>query len=78
MFYARECKESLKLNYGFQIKVLMRLCYWVQATTCGPHATLKKYQWGFTLVHFKRLFSTWEQPFTFVSRVEKVFFIDPT
>jgi hypothetical protein len=56
-----ECKEILKLDYGFT-KVLVLLCYWVQAKTCGYNASMKKDEFGFTLVNFKRLLSPRDQP----------------
>ncbi len=72
--YVRECKKILELDYGFETKVHVLLCFWIQVKAHGLHVAMRKYEWGFTLVHFKWLLPTWEQPFTFASQVEQVFF----
>ncbi len=61
------------MDYGF-IKVLVLLFFWVQGKTCGFNAGLKKDEFGFTLVNFKRLLSPRGQPFVFLSQIKQVFF----
>jgi hypothetical protein len=48
-----ECKEILKLDYE-ATRVPILLCSWVRATTCCH----EKKEFGFTLVHFRRLLPT--------------------
>ncbi len=72
----RECKEILELDYGFETKVHVLLCFWIWARAHGLHVAMKKNEWGFTLVNFRQMFLAWEQPFTFASQVEQVFFLE--
>lgn len=53
--YVREWKEILELDYGFETKVHVFLCFWIRARAHGLHVAMKKNEWGFTLVNFKQL-----------------------
>jgi hypothetical protein len=54
------------------------MCYYAQAQTQRAHIGMKRNEFGFLLVNFKRLFPLHEQPFVFTLQVEHVFFSKST
>ena len=62
--YVGWVEEILELDYG-QFQVIVFLCNWVKAISQGPGATMKRDEYGFTLVNFNRLIPILAQTFVF-------------
>ena len=73
--YVGWIEEILELEYE-SVQVLVFLCNWVQAISNGPGATMKRDDYGFTLVNFNRLIPISAQSFVFPIQVEQVLFSD--
>ena len=73
--YVGWVEEILELDYG-RFQVIVFLCNWVKAISQGPGTTMKRDEYGFTLVNFNRLIPISAQSFVFPIQVEQVFFSD--
>jgi hypothetical protein len=56
LHYVGGCKKILEVDYGFETKVHVLLCFWIQAKAHGLHVAMRKDEWGFTLVHSSNYF----------------------
>jgi hypothetical protein len=71
--YVGWIEEILKLDYG-RFQTITLLCNWVVANYEGSYATVRRDEYGFTLVNFERLIPLSAQLFAFPMHVEQVFF----
>ena len=71
--YVGYVEEILELNYGTTC-VIVLLCNWVRANHRGAGATMKRDEYGFTLVNFNHMLPISEDSFAFPIHVEQVFF----
>jgi hypothetical protein len=68
----RGVEEILELNYGV-LKTMVLLCNWVKANYNGSKTTIKRDEYGFTLVDFTSFIPISNQSFAFTIHVEQVF-----
>jgi hypothetical protein len=73
--YVRWVEEILAVDYG-RYELVVLYCNWVMTNMVGHNATMKRYEYGFSLVNFDRLVSLSAESFTFPLHVEQVFFAD--
>jgi len=73
--YVGSVEEIIGVDYGM-FETLVLYCNWVKANMVGPHATMKRDDYGFTLVNFERLIPYSAQSFAFPLHVDQVFFVD--
>ncbi len=66
-------EKILELNYGV-LSFVVLLCNWVKVNYIGSSATVKRNEYGFTLVNFGSLISISDQSFSFPLHVDQVFF----
>jgi hypothetical protein len=67
--------EILGVDYGkFELVVLY--CSWVQANVFGARATMKRNEYGFTVIKFDRRIPYSADSFAFPIQVQQVFFVD--
>jgi hypothetical protein len=71
--YVGWVEEILELNYGV-LNTMVLLCNWVKTNYNGNRTTIKKYEYGFTLVDFTSLIPISNQFFAFTIHVEQIFF----
>lgn len=73
--YVGWVEEILELDYG-RVQAIVFLCNWVKAISNGTGPTMKKDEYGFTLINFTRLIPVSAQSFVFPIQVQQVFFSD--
>jgi hypothetical protein len=73
--YVGWVEEIIGVDYG-KFELLVLYCKWVQATWIGPRATMKKDEYGFTLVKFDRTIPYSSDSFAFPLHAQQVFFVD--
>ena len=66
-------EEILSLDYG-HFEVVVFYCNWVVANMKGDGATMKRDDYGFTIVNFDKLIPYSVQSFVFPLHIEQVFF----
>jgi hypothetical protein len=71
--YVGWVEEILSVDYGF-FEVVVLYCNWVVANIKGDGATMKRDDYGFTIVNFDRLIPFSAQSFAFPLHIEQVFF----
>lgn len=73
--YVGWVEEILAVDYG-RYELVVLYCNWVMANMVGQHATMKRDDYGFSLVNFDRLVPLSAESFAFPLHVEQVFFAD--
>ena len=73
MEYVGWVEEILALDYG-RYELVVLYCNWVMTNMIGHNATMKRDDYGFSLVNFDRLVSLSTEYFAFPLHVEEVFF----
>jgi len=71
--YVEYVEEILELNYGTTC-VIVLLCHWMRANYRGAGATMKRDEYGFTLVNFNHMLPISEDSFAFPIHIQHVFF----
>jgi hypothetical protein len=71
--YVGYVEEILELKYGTTC-VIVLLCNWVRVNHRGVGATMKRDEYGFTLVNFNHMLPIFEDSFAFPIHIEQVFF----
>ena len=69
----RGVEEILSVDYG-HFEVVVHYCNWMVANMKGDGATMKRDDYGFTIVNFERLIPYSAQSFAFPLHIEQVFF----
>ena len=73
--YVGWVEEILAVDYG-RYELVVLYCNWVMANMVGHNATMKRDEYGFSLVNFDRLVPLSAESFAFPLHVEQVFFAD--
>ena len=73
--YVGWVEEIIGADYG-KFELLLLYCKWVQTTWIGPRATIKKDEYGFTLVNIDRIIPYSTDSFAFSLHAQHVFFVD--
>jgi hypothetical protein len=73
--YVGWIEKILELDYG-KFQTIVFFCNWVVANYKGPATTMKRDEYGFTLVNFERLIPFLVQFFAFPMQINQVFFVD--
>jgi hypothetical protein len=73
--YVGWVEEIIGADYG-KFELLVLYCKWVQATWIGPRATMKRDEYGFTLVNIDRTIPYSSDSFAFPVHAQQVFFVD--
>jgi hypothetical protein len=73
--YVGWVEEIIGVDYG-KFELLLLYCKWVQATWNGPRATMKRDEYGFTLVRFEHTIPYSSDSFAFPLHAQQVFFVD--
>ena len=73
--YVGWVEEIIGADYG-KFELLLLYCKWVQATWIGPRATMKRDEYGFTLVNIDRTIPYSSDSFAFPLHAQQVFFVD--
>jgi hypothetical protein len=71
--YVGWVEEILSVDYG-HFEVVVLYCNWVVANMIGDGATMKRDDYGFTIVNFERLIPHSAQSFAFPLHIQQVFF----
>ena len=71
--YVGWVEEILSIKYG-HFEVVNLYCNWVVANMKGDGATMKRDEYGFTIINFERLILYSAQSFAFPLHIEQVFF----
>jgi len=71
--FVGKLQEIFVLDYGTLRPCVMK-CKWVEPVWQGPNATMKKDEFGFTLVKIGRIASVGPNSFAFPAQVNQVFF----
>ena len=75
MEYVGWVEEILAMDYG-RYELVVLYYNWVMANMVGHNVTMKRDEYGFSLVNFDRLVSLSAESFAFLLHVEQVFFAD--
>lgn len=71
--YVGTLEEIVEVSYtGLCVMVL--ICRWVRENYRGPHATVKRDRWGFTMANFESVVPLGPKFFSFPLHVEQVYF----
>jgi hypothetical protein len=73
--YVGWVEEIIGANYR-KFELLLLYCKWIQAMWSGPRATVKRDEYGFTLVKFDRTIPYSADLFEFPLHAQQVFFVD--
>ncbi len=73
--YVGWVEEILELNYGI-LNFVILLCNWMKTNYIKSSATMKRNEYGFTIVNFGSLIPISNQSFTFPLSVDQVFFFN--
>ena len=73
--YVGWVEEILAVDYS-RYELVVLYCNWVMANMVGHYATMKRDDYGFSLVNFDRLVSLSAKSFAFPLHIEQVFFVD--
>ena len=73
--YVGWVEEIIGVDYG-KFELLVLYCKWVQATWSGPRATMKRDEYGFTLVKFEHTIPYSADSFAFPLHAQQMFFVD--
>ena len=68
-------EEIIGVDYG-EFELIVLYCTWVRANLRGVGATMKRDDYGFTLIKFDRVIPYSADSFAFPLHVEQVFFVD--
>jgi len=72
--YIRQIQEILKLDYR-QHYTMVLVCKWVKANYHNKNATMKKDEWGFTLVKFQFALTIWLRVLRFSNQLRSSIFL---
>jgi hypothetical protein len=73
--YVGWVEEIIGVDYG-KFELLLMYCKWVQANWNEAQATMKRDEYGFTLVKFDHIIPYLADLFAFLLHAQQVFFID--
>ena len=68
-------EEIIGVDYG-EFELIVLYCTWVRANLRGVGATMKRDDYGFTLIKFDRVIPYSADSFVFSFHVQQVFFVD--
>lgn len=68
-------EEIIGVDYG-EFELIVLYCTWVRANLRGAGATMKRDDYGFTLIKFDRVIPYSAESFAFPLHVQQVFFVD--
>jgi hypothetical protein len=68
-------EEIIGVDYG-EFEQIVLYCTWVRANLQGAGATMKRDDYGFTLIKFNRVIPYLADSFAFPLHVQQVFFVD--
>jgi hypothetical protein len=73
--YVGYLKEILEVNYR-TLCVTVLVCRWTKANYRGPHATIRKDKWGFTLANFDSMLPLSPEAFALPAHITQVIYCD--